>query len=478
METLDQALVRASTKPLGLLLHLGATVNMLDVLRGIDARHVLLVQGDPDQAEELRHACVDSRVLVQERVVTGAGGQTPWHRYNLASLNGPLDADGLSRFYPRLRRASVLSMVALPFSSLLASALPPEDERPNVLVLDLPGQEHALLLTVPVDLLQRFDHIVIRGCRAAPDDGWVASERSVELLQANCFEEVNPQSEQDPLWPIHLLRFDRARHELQLRDQHLKALEVRVHELEPAVASLHAEREALTAQVQAEQQKGVAAAQALAAAESLAAERSGRITELESTVRHHEATLEQAATMQAEVQAQVDRLTVELAEAMARATKLQRLNDMLTEEKAAAERLATERATRIAQLEDAAFRQAAGQNQLTEQARRDRERIAELERMVAQAEVLQEQQRKALEERTLIATERGDITRLTGERDAQAKLATERAVQSNERNKRVIQLEGEVADLQRRLDVMHQELAKAEGQLDLLRELLLQEPSL
>ncbi len=527
MDPLLQALNDLVSEPIGTLLHIGADAATLEALDGVQAQQVVLVQGDPDHAAELRRAATgaSARFRVLARVVTPPGGPTRWHRYNLSALNGPVDAGGLVRFYPRLRPAGVLSLSADAFAAVVDAHVATTDRTTrNVLVLDVPGQESALLASLSEAQLRHFDTVLVRGCSEACGDTGTAADQAVQDLATRCYRAAPLALEQDTLWPVHLLRFDAALHRNQLRDQRLAELEAHTETLQRQLEQLQAERADATGLLQERsrqlaqlQQKADEQAASITTLQrerqeqrALVQARTERVAELEQMLAQQTARLDAERAAASSAGASADQRHQELTAALEGCrADLARLGT----ERDAQAKLATDRASRIEELQKAmeergaivARRDRAVQDLQRELAERDA-RLAECDtRLAALAQA--EQQRQQLEPQARRAAQldtdlqaataartkldaqvkdlsvtleryRADVARLTTDRDTQAKLVTEKTTQSNDRNKRILQLESELADAQRRLDLMHQELAKAAGQLELLQELLLQEPSL
>lgn len=81
----------------------------------------------------------------------------------------------------------------------------------------------------------------------------------------------------------------------------------------------------------------------------------------------------------------------------------------------------------------------------------------------------------ALEERDRLSA---DLQIVTQAKAAAEKLAADRLAKTVEQDDRIRQLDSQLADANARLELLQQEVLKAEGQLALMKELLLKEPSL
>jgi hypothetical protein len=208
------ATVFANTLPraLGTVLHIGAGAQALDLYAGLDVERLVLVEGDPDTRAELEAQARLSARQVQVRgdVVMPQAGPVLWHRYSLRTLNGPLAAEGLTTVYPRLRLWSTLPLQATAFAELLVEVAETDaGQRPNLLVLDVSGQEAGLLRDLPAALLQRFAWVVCRGSEAVHGTGWEDGRQSTKQLLAAHFQLQSPSAAvSDPLWPVQAFRFD------------------------------------------------------------------------------------------------------------------------------------------------------------------------------------------------------------------------------------------------------------------------------
>jgi hypothetical protein len=582
MDSLLHELTGLATQPLGTVVYLGADAAALEGLLALPADHVVLVQGDPDEASELRHLTetAGKRAQVISQPVAAQARTLAWHRYNLASLNGPLEQSGLQRFYPRLRQTGLLSLPARPIAELLDEVCPEGNAQPALLVVDLPGQEQALLAALAPAQLQRFKALVVRGCSERHSDGTPTLADTLAGLQESCWRPDPSDAAPDPLWPVAVLRFDARLHQQQENERRLAVLQARLVEME-ARAARHeqinshqqtllnenverlaaaeranvqqAEALARAATTVAEHQQSLALAhEALAAAQQR--DRALQASQTESEAQRADLNTALQSTREALVASEAR--VAELNAQMSRKDELHQQQRKLLEEQTqlAAERAAQATATGVATAAVQLKERQRRIQQLETESIDTKQQLEQIHRELARAEGLLEQQRKSLEERTRLAADRGtriveletslaaeqvrsqnaqqalaalqaahqaamtqaaaeqhaqaqadaeqlaqaqkaareaseqarlqleaartDLQKAAATHEAQVKAAAEATAQLKERQKRIQQLEAEVADATQRLELMHQELAKAEGQFDLLRELLLQEPTL
>ena len=211
MHALDEALARWSPGSVSFVLHIGAGSGaVLPLYAALRPRHTLLVEGDPQHGDALRaaaaeHASADVHVLV--RAISANGGDLTWHRTTLPALDGPLDMQALQAYYPRLRLLERFPLASVPVADLVAQR-PRADTGPALLVLDVPGQEDALLAALGAQALQDFDACILCGCNGVP--GAPAARVAVQRLQAAGAEMTWSNDPREPLWPLTVLRTPRG----------------------------------------------------------------------------------------------------------------------------------------------------------------------------------------------------------------------------------------------------------------------------
>jgi exonuclease VII small subunit len=249
MNALSEYLATLADQPLGTLVHIGAG-NGRD-LEGYDALapdRLVLVEGDPDAAAELQRRVAHLPwAEVHARPVAAQAGPLAWNRYTLPGLNGPLQTGTLSAFYPRLRlfESRTLDAVALP--ELLAGlSLELEPGRVHVLVLDVPGQEGSLLASLPQQQIVKFGFVLLRGVREALLPWGCASTQAVGQLRAGCFDVMAGAVEQEPLWPVALLRFNAQRHQTEQLEQRLQSIQAALEASNKIAADRAAQIQQLT----------------------------------------------------------------------------------------------------------------------------------------------------------------------------------------------------------------------------------------
>lgn len=234
-------------QPLGTIVHVGAGSGAVVAdYSSLAARHVVLIEGDPDSAAGLRSAARNLEwAEVIECVVAPEAGEADWHRFDLPRFNGLHVPERLGVHYPRLRELETRTVQTTAFSALAALNEPPRDDAPDVLVLDVPGQDGALLATVTSPLLQRFQWIVVRGCAIDDATEGAAGQRIADALEPHCYRPARSRIEPDAAWPLFLFQLDMAR----LRNERLRArvsaLEAQARQQQRELAQFAAERDLL-----------------------------------------------------------------------------------------------------------------------------------------------------------------------------------------------------------------------------------------
>jgi chromosome segregation ATPase len=144
-------------------------------------------------------------------------------------------------YYPRLQLLASSARDTSPLGGLLDSLDFTAQAGLRVLLLDVPGQEGALLEGLSKETLSRFDAILLRGCsRALPGSG-MAAEHVVEGMQTRCWHVEAVAAQIEPLWPVTVLRFDRRRNEQDLWLQRIAKLEAVAGEHELKARQFEAE---------------------------------------------------------------------------------------------------------------------------------------------------------------------------------------------------------------------------------------------
>jgi len=241
---------------LATIVHLGAGRGAeLDDYASLSPGRVVLVEGDADTAADLRsNARAHPWAEVHPVAVAPQAGDLAWHRFNVSALNGPAEPIGLAAFYPSLRASSTTRAQAVALSEFLDGLDLPDHQGDHVLVVDLPGQEQALLASLPQALLSRFSGIVLRGCGVKTPGLGDAVETVVRELKSRYFKPIATLAAGEPLWPVHLLAYDVGAQERDQLQARVQAMDDELREAQARQTELEALRQAHM-QLQCEQAK-------------------------------------------------------------------------------------------------------------------------------------------------------------------------------------------------------------------------------
>jgi predicted nucleic acid-binding Zn-ribbon protein len=223
-------------QPLGTVVHIGAGATDLSSYARLHAKRLVMVEGNADSAQALR--AIDAPHVEQweiiDKAVAATAGPLTWNRYNVASLDGPLDAGPLVKHYPRLQRTAAESVQAISVGQLLTSVGLRSDGQagPHVLVLDVPGQELALVESLEPRTLHAFDWLAVRGRGPAVSDDTAGVGHVAARLDGMHFERMPIAGDDDGLWPMALFRAARNRLDWEAAVAERDALAARVAQFE------------------------------------------------------------------------------------------------------------------------------------------------------------------------------------------------------------------------------------------------------
>ena len=254
----------ATSGPLDLVVHIGpgAFVSPSDYAP-LQPAQIVLVEADSAAVTRLQRAFAGStpKARILEKLLLPSPGPASLFRFNLPAVNGIRPVGALKTLYPNLRLVEEIPLVGESFPSFLAS-LSLESEASRLLILDVQGQELALLESLSPDVIERFDWILLRGCASAFQEGANLLAGASSFLESRFFESAAIDAETDPAWPCQLLRLNRRhaslQRELDSRARLLleKSAEIfrqseRIAQLEPQLTQLHAETNLLRHELQA-----------------------------------------------------------------------------------------------------------------------------------------------------------------------------------------------------------------------------------
>ena len=452
MNTLLATLAQRDPAPFDSIVHIGCgPYAVLEDYAPLESKHLLLVEADPEAFAELaeRHAGSESVTLVQA-LVRGGVGEAAFHRYSLPMLNSPLGIGRLREIYPRVELLETLPMQATALAALLSERAPALGER-NLLVLDIPGQEAAVFPSLTQAFLEKFEWILVFGGREPWHDGGEPLKKSAQALAGFFFETID-QSADDPAWPFLLLRRDSAKAEMQAELEKRasllveKAAEIhkqseRNKDLESQNAALRTERDTLATEKNALD----------ARLSTLAAEREALDSRLSTLVSERDAL----STSLAESKAELEKRASVLA---AKATEIHQQSE---QNKALESQNATLRGKRDSLASEKQALSAEHSALVTSHQQLATEREALSSDLVAKSTLLDvltkgrvaqdEQMEKMLQEKQTLLD------------------------QCDAHSARIADLEKENADLRAHTKSIDEEFGKAEGQLELIKDIFVRE---
>lgn len=207
----------AEFPPLNLVVHIGAGALAAPAdYAALQASQLLLVEADPAAVARLQSTFARSapQTRVLEKLILPNSGPATLFKFNFPAINGIRPGGELNALYPNLRLLEELPLQGESFSAFLA-ALSLESDSPRLLILDVQGQELALLESLSPELTERFEWILLRGGASERQEGANVLAASAAFLEGRFFESVATENHTDPAWPIHLLRHNRRHAGLQ-----------------------------------------------------------------------------------------------------------------------------------------------------------------------------------------------------------------------------------------------------------------------
>jgi FkbM family methyltransferase len=473
-------------------LHVGAgTGSELELYRQLRADKVMLVEANPMLADRLRQKIRGSQnIEVTAAAVADVAGES-----RLWILNNPRESslcrpEGLLRRYPNLKVTQTISLRTLTLDALI-DRLAPAPDGANLLVLEMQGMELAALSTTASEKLQRFLWIAVRSSRERLYEHG-AKHSDVDTHLRNCgfaTLETSPSETESPLRDV-LFRRDDAQIELT-------SLRTRAKEREGVIESLQRqldEHSRIILKLRSEIQE---LTDACAAQSTLAQE---RLAQLEQVTKSHD----QQAKLAADLAVQLQQLTTAKEQLAGQAAEGRKEIEQLARARDEQSRLAQERLAQLEQVTKSHDQQAKLAADLAVQLQQLTTAKEQLAGQVSRADRhIEELSRTTAEQKGLVAERQVHIERLVGERDEQMKLAVDRKMELErlfkardeqaslaqtretelakqkhllqEDRKRIAQLEAQLADMMMRQTLLNEEIVKAEGQIDVIKHVLLGE---
>lgn len=398
-------------------LHLGAgrAHELADYLR-LNSSRVVLVEPNPRLATELRMAARDAAAVeVVEAAVAATSGEAPLQVLNKSEESSLRRPTHLLRRFPNLRvvRTDVVQTTTL---SQLVERLALDADGNNLLVLELQGEELSVLSSTPEKVLQKF--------------AWIATRSSDEVL----YEDGAQLADLDAL--LRECGFAREAPETGTMGRPFEEVLYRRDARQIGLADLRSQ-----------------------------------LLRRDQDIHSLRQSLDSQIRLVADQQAEIERLSAERDEQAHRYEEVRQSADLLQQqivqlakERDEQARLAAEHRARIEQLT---------------KARDDQTSFA------AERQALVETLTTERDAQTKIANGyKAELEKVSKTRDEQIRLAQARQAEIDgqtrllhDKQARIAQLESQLAEFARRHAVLSEEMVKAEGQIDVIKYVLLREPN-
>jgi uncharacterized coiled-coil DUF342 family protein len=434
------------------LVHVGAgPVFDADLYAAVPAHRYVLVDADPDAVAELQRASDPTRFRTVEKLLAPIPGPQQLRRFNLPTLNGVFGLGALKSIYPRAREVGQVNLSATTLNHFLAEMALANGAR-HALVLSLPGLEADLL----ADLLA-VDHvplewIFLSGAGAPLMENAKSLQEALRTAENNLFHILAQDHESNPLQPVAVLQRDRQALKLRSMRHERNDLRAKCADLEKNHQELVARHSSLATALEELQSRH----------SSLVAERDG----LRAKARELEGTTGAAANERDVLRAKCADLEKNHQELVARHSSLAAALEELQSRHSS---LVMERdglQAKAREMEDTMGAAAEERDALLAKCadleKNHQELVARHAALVASEKELTAARDKAAKDCDRARTEHETAAK---ERDALRKNASDHAI-------RIVELESQLADQAERQKRIDEEMAKAEGQLDMLKDLL------
>lgn len=292
----------AGQSDIGTILYLGVQPPDPEQLLSLPAQHVALVVPAPLLPAQLaKRVKTDNRLSLHPVLVGREKGQVQLSVFNfpaMSSAHAPTAA--LRALFPNLKNQRRVEIDTLPLGDLIEE-IPSEDDRPDMLVIDLPGEEADILAALrDSGAATRFAHILLRAGQEAMYEGTQPVQKLCAQLEAEGYRTVRRDLD-DPDFPCMHMQ--------------LEPLALKVFALEVQLSEAQSARDELQAALK---KKDAALAEAAEVQKSLTAERDSerqarkegarRIEEMTAELEKHAASLKDRANKLAEAESRVAEL--------------------------------------------------------------------------------------------------------------------------------------------------------------------------
>src|SRR5690554_1213798 len=172
------------------------------------AKQIVLVEPNPGLAEQLRQRTAQHpQVTVLEAAITTNPANNQLHEYNLPEASSLHAPTGLKTLFPGLKAIATHTVATLDPEQLLADH-GPESGQPAMLVLQTPGEEHAIIQAlISCGQLNRFGDLHLAANPEPYYQGSASAEQTLQALVEHGYD-ITQNNQQDPDWPTWYLARD------------------------------------------------------------------------------------------------------------------------------------------------------------------------------------------------------------------------------------------------------------------------------
>lgn len=189
-------------------LHIGAGPDFQEELYAqLSSKKTILVDADPENAEELRMRAGDRPIQVVEALISAGSEKKPFYCYSLRSLNGVFPLGPIQDIYPRAKEMQRIDLKSQSFDAFLDS-LGLDLAGKHALILGVPGLEADLLTAGGDRISQLFDWIFLTGAGSVRPDGAKPFADTHKTLEKLHFGVVSQDGQKDPLQHQALFKRD------------------------------------------------------------------------------------------------------------------------------------------------------------------------------------------------------------------------------------------------------------------------------
>lgn len=215
------------------IIHIGAgqAAELGDWLKA-GAEHIVLVEPNPTLAETLRqNTSGEPRVTVVEAAITTNPANNLLHEYNLPEASSLRPATGLKQLFPGLKTVNTHSVATLTPAQLMEQ-YGPEPGEPATLVLQAPGEEHAIIQALAeAEVLSCFSELWVTTNPEPLYEDSEAAETLLNTLQTLGYN-VQQENQQDPDWPTWQLARDPQQDKIAALEKELQSLEQQLADIQ------------------------------------------------------------------------------------------------------------------------------------------------------------------------------------------------------------------------------------------------------